>query len=257
MIKFFRRIRQNMIKENRVSKYLLYAIGEIVLVVVGILIALSINNWNIEEQERNEEIETLKNLRLDFKNTIKELNELKYIRNTAMTNIRIIFSIIETKKNPYSEKELDTILMRAIIPPTYNSQSGTLDMLFNSGKINIISNNKIKNLLISWPGLVSDMTEEELMLHHLQYEQHFTILFQHLSFGNVIKTFKYRNIPFHTFPKGSFVSDYGAFFRDNRKENIMAIKMMLLMLIESGSDLLTNAAKEIINEIDIELKTEN
>jgi hypothetical protein len=46
MIKFFRKIRQNMLTENKFSKYLIYAIGEIVLVVVGILIALSINNWN-------------------------------------------------------------------------------------------------------------------------------------------------------------------------------------------------------------------
>ena len=54
MIKFFRKIRQNMIKENKVSKYMLYAIGEIVLVVVGILIALSINNWNeSRKQEQN------------------------------------------------------------------------------------------------------------------------------------------------------------------------------------------------------------
>ena len=46
MIKFFRKIRQNMINENKTGKYLKYAIGEIVLVVIGILIALSINNWN-------------------------------------------------------------------------------------------------------------------------------------------------------------------------------------------------------------------
>jgi hypothetical protein len=46
MIKFFRKIRQNQLSENKFSKYLLYAIGEIVLVVIGILIALSINNWN-------------------------------------------------------------------------------------------------------------------------------------------------------------------------------------------------------------------
>jgi sensor domain CHASE-containing protein len=59
MIKFFRKIRQNMIKENRTSKYLLYAIGEIVLVVIGILIALSINNSN---QERKEEIILKSNL---------------------------------------------------------------------------------------------------------------------------------------------------------------------------------------------------
>ena len=46
MIKFFRSIRQKLLTENKFSKYLLYAIGEIVLVVIGILIALSINNWN-------------------------------------------------------------------------------------------------------------------------------------------------------------------------------------------------------------------
>jgi hypothetical protein len=51
MIKFFRKIRQKMLTENKFSKYLLYAIGEIILVVIGILIALYINNWN---QNRNE-----------------------------------------------------------------------------------------------------------------------------------------------------------------------------------------------------------
>ncbi|MGB5318748.1 DUF6090 family protein [Eudoraea sp.] len=51
MIKFFRRIRQQLLKENNLSKYLLYAIGEIVLVVIGILIALQINNWNQENKE--------------------------------------------------------------------------------------------------------------------------------------------------------------------------------------------------------------
>ena len=46
MIKFFRKVRQKLLKENRFNKYVLYAIGEIVLVVIGILIALQINNWN-------------------------------------------------------------------------------------------------------------------------------------------------------------------------------------------------------------------
>ncbi len=52
MISFFRKLRQQLIVENRFSKYLTYAIGEIFLVVIGILIALSINNWNIEKKEK-------------------------------------------------------------------------------------------------------------------------------------------------------------------------------------------------------------
>ena len=53
MIKFFRKIRYDLIGENKTGKYLKYAIGEIVLVVIGILIALSINNWN-ENRKRDE-----------------------------------------------------------------------------------------------------------------------------------------------------------------------------------------------------------
>ena len=59
MIKFFRRIRKQLLTENKFSKYLLYAIGEIVLVVVGILIALSINNWNEWKKERIKEREII------------------------------------------------------------------------------------------------------------------------------------------------------------------------------------------------------
>ena len=55
MIKFFRQIRQNLIMENKTGKYLKYAIGEIVLVVIGILIALQINNWNENRKEKQQE----------------------------------------------------------------------------------------------------------------------------------------------------------------------------------------------------------
>ena len=66
MIKFFRKIRQNIIKENKVSKYMLYAIGEIVLVVIGILIALSINNWNEANKAKQIEQDYLTKLSVDI-----------------------------------------------------------------------------------------------------------------------------------------------------------------------------------------------
>ena len=62
MIKFFRHIRQRLIRENRFSKYALYAIGEIVLVVIGILIALQINNANENRKTRNQKVKYLKHL---------------------------------------------------------------------------------------------------------------------------------------------------------------------------------------------------
>ena len=66
MIKFFRGIRKKLISENMVNKYLLYAIGEIVLVVLGILIALQINNWNNERIAHNQMISFLIELKNDL-----------------------------------------------------------------------------------------------------------------------------------------------------------------------------------------------
>ena len=58
MIKFFRNIRKKLIVENqsviKKTNYIKYAIGEIILVVIGILIALSVNNWNIEKNRKQE-----------------------------------------------------------------------------------------------------------------------------------------------------------------------------------------------------------
>ena len=59
MIKIFRKIRQQSLTENKFSKYLIYAIGEIILVAIGILIALQVNNWNNSRIERKTEIKLM------------------------------------------------------------------------------------------------------------------------------------------------------------------------------------------------------
>ena len=70
MIKFFRHIRKTHVMENKTGKYLKYAIGEIVLVVIGILIALSINNWNEKRQESVSEINYLIGIKTDLESDI-------------------------------------------------------------------------------------------------------------------------------------------------------------------------------------------
>lgn len=67
MIKIFRKFRQKYIAGNSVVKYLLYAIGEIILVVIGILIALQINNWNEERKLAIEEIDILNALQVEIR----------------------------------------------------------------------------------------------------------------------------------------------------------------------------------------------
>ncbi len=75
MIKFFRKIRQRFLTENKFSKYLIYSIGEIFLVVIGILIALQVNNLNEDRKERKVEIRLLNELITGLSN---DLSTLRY-----------------------------------------------------------------------------------------------------------------------------------------------------------------------------------
>ena len=75
MIKFFRKIRQKTLTENKFGKYLTYAIGEIILVVIGILIALSINNWNEDRKDVKREIKMLYDIQNDVNKNIKNIEE--------------------------------------------------------------------------------------------------------------------------------------------------------------------------------------
>ena len=76
MIKFFRHIRQKLISQNRLSKYLVYALGEIVLVMVGILLALQVNNWNEGRKLKKLEASYLKGILDDLKSDTSSINSV-------------------------------------------------------------------------------------------------------------------------------------------------------------------------------------
>jgi hypothetical protein len=73
MFKFYHKIRQQLLADNKISKYLLYAVGEILLVVIGILIALQIDNWNEERKFRAQQYSLLKDLTADLQANLREL----------------------------------------------------------------------------------------------------------------------------------------------------------------------------------------
>ncbi len=90
MIKFFRKIRKKLLTENTFSKYLIYATGEIFLVVIGILIALQINNQNDLRKERQKELQYLENVRSDLVLNIAEMNSYIETRTDQIAAARRI-----------------------------------------------------------------------------------------------------------------------------------------------------------------------
>ena len=100
MLRFFRQIRQRYLAENRFSKYLLYAVGEIVLVVIGILIALQINTWNEERKFRQQQYGLLRDLAADLKANLQELEEGRETNRLFLDEYRSLSKAIREDQPP-------------------------------------------------------------------------------------------------------------------------------------------------------------
>jgi len=147
MIKFFRKIRQNLLMENKTGKYFKYAIGEIILVVIGILIALQVNNWNIEKTDKNKETKYLSNIVLDLKKDISRLDFLiEFRKDRLIGDQKIVEHINGNKINDLNK--LSKYVVNSLMENNFSPNNTTFLELSNSGNLNLISNDSIKFLLL-------------------------------------------------------------------------------------------------------------
>jgi hypothetical protein len=90
MLKAFRRYRQKLIRENRTTQYLRYASGEIMLVVIGILIAVQINNWNEERRLKNVELQTLIEIRSSLATNLAEVQTMSKVHEAQIAQFNVL-----------------------------------------------------------------------------------------------------------------------------------------------------------------------
>jgi len=242
MIKFFRHIRYNLMETGKTGKYFKYAIGEIILVVIGILIALSINNWNENRKLQSEELKLLFDLKTNlesnlsnFKNdTISNHEDLAYYQN------------IETYiKNdlPYNE-ELDTSFGRL----TFWSSSYIINTAYNSIQtkgLDLISNEALKNAIVN-------MYEIEFVIIEKDYEESEVGLM-----ADVVTPFFAKHMR-GLHDQSLFLSRPNEFESLKQNEEFKNILSMIIRQRKRGFEFFRDIMKSmhnLINEIDTELQS--
>jgi hypothetical protein len=142
--------------ENKTSKYFKYAIGEIILVVIGILIALQINNWNVNRIDAKEENTMLLALKKEIsENQLLLENEVE--RHTKAFNLLIeLTSYISPQPKEINDVKLDSLIFAAGWLPRYSPNEGVINSLISSGKISLIKNDDLSSKISSWNGLLDE-----------------------------------------------------------------------------------------------------
>jgi hypothetical protein len=157
MIKFFRKIRQNLLMENKTSKYFKYAIGEIILFFIGILIALQINNWNENRKERVQEQELLTQLQSEFQSNLEQLDQKNQLRNYAISaSLKLLHNIDHPKTR--NTDSITKFMYIVAINPTFDP---IINDINSSGRIQLLQNTNLKERLGRWTSEVIQVTEEE------------------------------------------------------------------------------------------------
>jgi len=177
VIKLFRHIRQSLIMENKTGKYLKYALGEIVLVVVGILIALQINNWNDQRKAAAQEQLILKRLEVELSSNIKEVNNQILIAKEVIDNLKFCMDVLRNKQ----ESTLSEFRKRFQPSMTYISielSTTTFNRISQSGKIDIIKNTELVDSINafynspykSWDSANKDYTRTIIAPYLMKYD---------------------------------------------------------------------------------------
>ncbi len=246
--------------ESNTSKYFKYAIGEILLVVIGILIALQINSWNQQRLDRLEEKAILTNLKGDFQNAIQEFELLNALRDRIISAAEDITKINSETLDKYRTTYIDSIISQTLATPTFNNNAGSLNVILSSGKINLVSNSELKKALIEWPGDVEDMIEDEVIQHDLYNGPYQTILSEYASWNDLIKSYKtFERVRFNpvilkVMPDNpTLKSDYKGLFSNKLFFNILHRRVTFCYGTIQETNTLKEKANNIIRIIDSEL----
>lgn len=164
MIPLFRRIRQKLLANNNLTRYLLYAIGEILLVMIGILLALQVNTWNNRRIDISKEQAILKNLQVDFKNNIDNVDKVYTSFMEAYNASALLLEIIKDD-NTIAPEEVER-LIDDIINKTQSLDliTGSIDEIFNTGSLQLIKDPMLRKQLSNWSFYYTD-TEDDIVIY--------------------------------------------------------------------------------------------
>ena len=250
MIKFFRKIRYNLMETGKTGKYFKYAIGEIILVVIGILIALQINNWNELRKGGIEETKILKSLLEDFGETQTNLE-------TSLEGYSKYMKRLETQINYFGyDKEFLTQGMKDTLLGTYYINTKIiqerLNGLLSSENFQLISNDELKKLLATYPSKIEIFKVIELDAKNVVMQEHRPIQASYISYSDIISFDKER---YPNLEERAKKSDYEGLLRDRDFQNIIVNESFNFDELKSAAEKLLIQTKNISELIKKELIT--
>ena len=232
---------------------------EILVLIIGIYGAFAVDSWNETRKQQIEEIELLQSIKADLVKATEEIDALNSIRSRILEVTKELYLAIRNEKT-FTDYELDSLFAAMKILPTFNSPTGTINALFNTGKIISITNDSIRAELLTWPQAVEDVIEEEIYANDYFVRDLVPMARKHIPFYEINKFFNLRNFASQRDMQGikheansKFTHDYKSLFQDIEFEGTLSNRENMTYVGIIQSDALKDKAQRIIVLIDNEI----
>lgn len=260
MIKFFRKIRQQLLSENKFRKYFTYATGEIILVVIGILIALQINNLNEDRKLRDAEQVLLLQLRQEFNSNLSQLNQKIKMRDIMISSANRLLLMIDDKAKMVPDS-IAHYLSLTRMNPTFDPIRNDLT---EGDKLSLLKGSKLKALLTQWGSNAIQLEESEGRWLHSLKTYFRPLAYEHNLVRDLFESnYKSGSMSLQTITnsiksveinKKIDTDKFVKILKDPRLESHLAWTLGINTFNNQESATLKNHIIEILNEIDEQIK---
>jgi len=243
MIKIFRKIRQQLLTDNKFRKYLLYAIGEIVLVVIGILIALQINNSNEYHKKNIQETKFLLNIKNEFIKNQEELKDNIESHKYVALQIHELSKLMNPNPKEIASSKFDSLISAMSFIPEFKP----VTTIVFSEKLELLKDENLKKLISSW----SNEIDKYSHVAKINYDYYFFYIYPFLSrnypMKNMIAALKMGN-------ESSFDVDMSSVLSNSVFENHVAMRGLNAQGLLDQATTLFDLQKRIIEFIELKLE---
>jgi hypothetical protein len=236
--------------ENKTSTYFKYAIGEIILVVIGILIALSINNWNETRKTYLEETRILLSLKKDLLHAFQESNNQIIVEKGISENIQIVLTDSPEREQFFSHPKVDSLFYVAFLSlQTEAPIIQTYSDLKSSGKVSLITNQQIKERLTK---LENSMINLRVQVGDNMSVQQLNVDKISIKYLDIVQILNNKRLKFKLTPISQ--NDYREVLQNKEVVSTLALKLLVVDNLVGERTKLHNDIKDLIDLIENELK---
>jgi hypothetical protein len=248
MIKFFRKIRYDLMEKNKTGKYFKYAVGEIILVVIGILIALQINNWNEKKNNINQAEKHLETISLNLKDDILQAENLLSETQTTIEYANDFLDQFKTLKP--LDNNIQMYLIYLMFERNIEINESGLKALLNSNSMSFIDEN-LQSKILNYYRYIEQLKSRELNANteiKTMYEPYVKENFYWI--WNKTNTWHRQSDFYKDDPRTSENIDLKSVIADKKLEiNVMNRRYQSTLIVDFYSNTI-KLAKEIISEIE-------